>query len=379
MVLFIKKRNPWDFGTALDLRALREIFGEQQVFVVDLLNPNAERRENYVSYGKYKNPLERIRRSLEGNVVHIDNKIIKNICQLIDEENVSLIFTVESDLGNLMREIKKSHPDIRIICQYRDISAQLFADRRKQASWKKPYFKVIETSITIAQERESQKYVDENWVFHNEDARRFRKAYGHDPDAIIPISADPPKLKKDDFQKIRTKDKEKILLFVCSTYYVNTLGILWFYRNVFPELDGSFRLVIPGRGADGLRDKLLDGRIEIAGPVESMDAYYREADIVITPVFEGGGMKTKDVEAVAYGKCIVSTIESFHGIWENIPDTLRNRMLFCSDGASEWIRILNTLISSDIPKHDREEYEWFCENLSYNAHLNAFRRLLKYN
>lgn len=376
MILFIKKRNPWDRSTDMDLQALKEIYGEDQVFVVDLLNPVQEQKTRYIAYGKYRGPIDRILRSIQGNVAFISNEIINDICQIIVREQIKLVFSEESDLGNLMKKIKQENPDVRIICQYRDISGQLFAQRRKKASWRKPYYKLIETTITIRQERLNQKYVDENWVFHDADSDRFQNLYGQIPDAIIPLSLEPPHLSESDFQLNKSAEDNKNILFICSTYNVNIDGFMWFYRNIIGKLQDRFHLKIVGRGSNSLKKYIKHNNIEIIGPVDSVDSYYREADIVITPVFDGGGMKVKDVEAVSYAKCILSTKESFHGIWENAPETIKNRMLYCSDDAEEWVRILNKLFYSEIRKHDREEYEWFCSKYSYEAHLKGISQIL---
>lgn len=376
MIMYIAKRNPWDWASAAQLQALRDIFGEKEVLVVDLLNPKQEQRECYLSYGKYRGPIDRILRSAQGNVASISNEIIKDICRIIEREKIEIIYSAESDLGNLFRQIKTEFPTVRTICFYHDIGADLYAQWRHQCSWKKPYRKLLEYNIAIHQERVLQKYVDDVWVFNAADAERFQNHYGHVPDAIIPMSADSPRMSESDFQLIKGAKEEKTILFICSTYYVNILGFRWFYRNVLARLHEHFRLIIPGRGANSLKEEIQDDRIEIIGPVDSMDPYYREADIVITPIFDGGGMKSKDVEAISYGKCVLSTHESFHGIWEHAPDTIKNRTLFCSDDAIEWAAILNRLLASEINTHDREEYEWFCANYSYDALLNRFKELL---
>ena len=56
--------------------------------------------------------------------------------------------------------------------------------------------------------------------------------------------------------------------------------------------------------------------LELGNPsmtVESLDEFYYNADFVISPIFEGSGMKTKTAEALMFGKTIFGTKEAFEG------------------------------------------------------------------
>ena len=52
-------------------------------------------------------------------------------------------------------------------------------------------------------------------------------------------------------------------------------------------------------GAQQLKSLITNEDIEILGRVESMAAYYESADVIIEPVFDGGGMKVKTIEALS--------------------------------------------------------------------------------
>ena len=81
MVLYIAKRGSHDMGTTTHRQAIKDIYGSEYVFEVDLLNPEAIEKENYISFGlNLSNYADRISRYLEGNIPTISNKIIKRIC-----------------------------------------------------------------------------------------------------------------------------------------------------------------------------------------------------------------------------------------------------------------------------------------------------------
>ena len=57
----------------------------------------------------------------------------------------------------------------------------------------------------------------------------------------------------------------------------------------------------------------LSDRVEIYGFVNDLSDYYKRARIIVSPIFHGGGMKTKTAEALMYGKYIIATDEALEG------------------------------------------------------------------
>lgn len=85
-----------------------------------------------------------------------------------------------------------------------------------------------------------------------------------------------------------------------------------------PKLNNNIIINIVGRGTEILKKELTDCRIRIYGSVDSLAPYYMGADVIIAPLFDGGGMKTKTVEALSYGKSIVATDEGLEGFWQEM-------------------------------------------------------------
>lgn len=376
MILYVAKRSSYDIGSKVHLQALKDIYGHNEVFIIDLLNSQCIREERYVSYGDYRGLKNRIERWTQGNIPYISNAIINDIIDIIERYKISLIFMEESDLGNLTKRIKTVNPDAHIICFYHDISADLFAQRRRQASWTKPHYKFLDCNITIYQEKLNQKYCDENWVFHQCDKEKFERFYGYSPTALIPLASPIPRINDITKEAIVPAGKCKKLLFVCSSYYVNRMGFRWFYDNVLPGLQFDFQMNIVGTGSKNLSDFCTDGRVNLLGTVDSLAQYYLDADIVITPIFDGGGMKVKTMEAVSYGKCIVGSSESLHGFWEKMPSTIKNNIVFQCDQAREWQCALHSLAMHDTKKFNPDLFEVFLKNFSYEVLLEAFKKQL---
>ena len=375
-VLYIAKRGPNNIAAKTHLSVIKAIYGADNVIEIDLLKALPEHKDRYIAYGyNSKNLGERIIRFLQGNSPFISNKIIGDLCSIIRENRISLVFSEESDLGNLYKKIKDTFHNVRIICFFHDISADLFAKRIDDApKWKQHY--ILECKNIIKQEKVTQKYVDEKWVFNQADAERFMAHYGYAPDEIIPMGAPIPKI-SEEYKKIVTdKEDKKQMLFVCSSYYVNIDGFKWFYQNVIPNLKKKYHIIIVGTGAQQLKSLITNEDIEILGRVESMAAYYESADVIIEPVFDGGGMKVKTIEALSFGKVIVSTSESLNGYWEKLPARMKNKLVFRCDTVNDWVESCNLLMKSEVKKYNEEVFDAFAINFSQEALQNNFEKAL---
>lgn len=375
-VLYIAKRGPNNIAAKTHLSVIKAIYGADNVIEIDLLKALPEHKDRYIAYGyNSKNLGERIIRFLQGNSPFISNKIIGDLCSIIRENRISLVFSEESDLGNLYKKIKDTFHNVRIICFFHDISADLFAKRIDDApKWKQHY--ILECKNIIKQEKVTQKYVDEKWVFNQADAERFMAHYGYAPDEIIPMGAPIPKT-SEEYKKIVTdKEDKKQMLFVCSSYYVNIDGFKWFYQNVIPNLKKKYHIIIVGTGAQQLKSLITNEDIEILGRVESMAAYYESADVIIEPVFDGGGMKVKTIEALSFGKVIVSTSESLNGYWEKLPARMKNKLVFRCDTVNDWVESCNLLMKSEVKKYNEEVFDAFAINFSQEALQNNFEKAL---
>lgn len=110
------------------------------------------------------------------------------------------------------------------------------------------------------------------------------------------------------------------LLFVGGfRHQPNIDGIVWFCETVVPLLRAAnigFDLKVVGSNANETIMALATNDIDVLGFVsdETLEALYRETDIVIAPLRYGAGVKGKVVEAVAHGVPVVTTDIGAQGI-----------------------------------------------------------------
>ena len=375
MILYISKRSKYDIGSVTHFQALKDIYGEENVIYIDFnFSMPPKNEKNYICYGKYSGRVERLKRVIQRNTMIINNEIINNLCNIVKDENIDIIFSEESTLGAFYKQVKKTKKDVKIITFYHDIGADLFRQWRKQPG----LLNKIENSLSIYQEKMCVKYGDYNWVFHQADFNKFNKFYGFDPDVMIPLASPvPAAIKRIQDKEDIQSDKVKKLLFVGSSYYPNVLGIRWFVKNVLPELDKNIQLIIVGRGLEFLKKEFQDSRVNVVGTVETPVPYYLDADIFIAPLFDGGGMKVKSIEAISYGKCFVGTEESLHGFWEEFSDSVRNKFIYKVNTKEEWIAIINKLATQDTYKFNKTVFNDFYSHFSYETMKKSFEEQLK--
>ena len=83
----------------------------------------------------------------------------------------------------------------------------------------------------------------------------------------------------------------------------------------------SYRIIVCGKGLPSEFDELkawTDQSVIYAGFADDISLYYKAADILLNPVQTGGGIKTKMVEAIAYGCAVVATESGARGIYREV-------------------------------------------------------------
>ena len=370
MIIYISDRPETDSGAETHYAALRDIFGAENVLKIDLrASQMPKRSRNYIAYGKYTSKCMRVFGLLQGNTPIMSNRIIDDICSLIGKLDVKLVFSEESIFGNLAKRIKKEFPETKYVVFYHDIAADLYRQWNKQAK----FINKLDNWVGIRGENISRAYADMNLVFHQEDAQKLWNYYHIQPTRMIPLTAFAPD--GIEFNKAVTgSDAVKEVLFVGAAYYPNALGIRWFHENVLPKLSKKLKVRVVGRIFAKISDLFCSEQFTIEGMVDDLRPYYESADIVIAPLFDGGGMKLKTMEAISYAKCFLGTSESLHGFWGELGEE-QNSTVFCSEDPEQWAEILNRLADSEIKKFNPGLYRCFKDNFSYERLLRDFKEL----
>lgn len=118
-----------------------------------------------------------------------------------------------------------------------------------------------------------------------------------------------------------TADPFSILFVGTGSYQPYEHGLSWFVREVLPRVRENVPAVFRAVGDRPARP--LDGPgVEYVGRVESLRPFYERAHAVVVPVFYGSGTRLKVLEAMAYGRPVVSTPLGAEGLPVRAPEHL---------------------------------------------------------
>ena len=102
------------------------------------------------------------------------------------------------------------------------------------------------------------------------------------------------------------------LLFVGGNSEANVLGLRWFLAQVWPLVSDRFELHVIGTVCNAIDRPPVN--VVLRGVVDDLAAAHYDSDIAINPVFIGGGLKIKTLDAMGYGLPCVTTPEGARGL-----------------------------------------------------------------
>lgn len=380
--MFISKELNLTSGSGVGARMHRDtlikLIGEDKVFIVDVsVHALPERRKNYIAYGKYKNPVERIIRHLQGNIYLFSNNIIASICRIIKKENIGFVFIDDSCFGRLTEAIKIKFPGLPVVSFFHDVKAELFPIWIKRST----LIDKLDFRLGMKNEALTIKYSDKNIVLNKKEDELLFKHYKIHSDFYLPVCVN----RDSENEALETPYKatgKKHILFVGTSYYPNIQGIKWFYNKVFKSISKYYDLWIVGSGLEAMKNYFNDSEVYVIGFAKDLGSFYTGADVVIAPLTEGGGMKIKTAEAFSYGKVFIGSTESLEGYYEVIDKSeqakaIKENLVFRCNTAREYKQVLNVLKDTAIKKENKEITAIFEEYFSAEAAVGYIEGIMK--
>lgn len=130
------------------------------------------------------------------------------------------------------------------------------------------------------------------------------------------------------------KTKKYDVLFLAADNPFNVEGLQWFLDKVYPYITKKIKIAVCGKIVASMRkqyplyyEKMQSKNFTLIDFCKDLDDLYSKTKTAIVPMFRGTGMKIKTIEAMAYGKPVVSTLLGVDGF----PDKLENGVLVTDD------------------------------------------------
>jgi glycosyltransferase involved in cell wall biosynthesis len=209
------------------------------------------------------------------------------------------------------------------------------------------------------------RHADYNFFIQEEDRQYAIKNFGLNPDNCIvvtygiEIDSIPSQVEVQQAKEyVRTKHgispTEKILLFAGSFNYKPNLDALQYIdKKIAPLLEHkgfSCKILICGPWLEN--NPATHPNVIITGFVDDISLYFKAADVFLNPVVEGGGIKTKLVEALGYNTNSVSSVNGAIGV---DPAKCNGKLIVTRD--NDWESFTDAIVRvSEIDKDISPEY-----------------------
>lgn len=165
-------------------------------------------------------------------------------------------------------------------------------------------------------------------------------------------------------QKFMPLDKQKCKELVCSKHGLDPRHSLLFFNgllNYKPNLDAlkiileqinpllqqsplQYNLLVAGKHLPPEMNELKEWKnlhIHYVGFVEDIELYFKAAGLFLNPVQSGGGVKTKMIEAIAFGTTVISTRSGAIGMEETVCN---GKLVTVAD--NDWVNFTKAIIDN---------------------------------
>lgn len=285
---------------------------------------------------------------------------VQKICEKALEYD--MVFIDRSIFGIVAKKLKQNGYAGKIAVFFHNVEPLYF-----KAKIGNPIASAYVNKCVKANDRYCVKYADKIITLNRRDSDAILCRYGRRADIFAPVTFI-DKYKKTEYTTLLT-GKKPLCMFLGSYMAPNNQGIEWFFRNVYPHVDVTVKIV--GKGMDKLRDHYnIPDNIEIIPNAPDLLPYFEEADIMLLPIFSGSGMKVKTCESLMYGKNIIGTDESFQGY-----DLDYSRIGGKCNTAEEFIRVLHDFESNPRPRFNTYSRQVFLDNYTESKVLENFKLL----
>jgi len=236
-----------------------------------------------------------------------------------------LIFIDSSLLGLLVPMLRRGYPDIRIVTFFHNVESAA-------------YFSMMSRANPMSWLRLASMYRAERLAAHSDyrvalsktDDRLMDRMFGASSNVIWPITYPPADLTP------RKRDVEDdYVLFVGGYYKPNLEAIAYLAARIAPHVNK--KVVVAGFNLGKIRPQYENhANLIVLDSPPSLASLYQHASLIVAPIFSGGGVKTKIIEAFSYGRIVVASREAAHGF-----ESISSNSLRIAAGDDDYIDAIN--------------------------------------
>jgi polysaccharide biosynthesis protein PslH len=184
-------------------------------------------------------------------------------------------------------------------------------------------------------------------------------------------------------QQYNIQHDERLILYNGTLGYApNRHGLDFILEKLNPLLQASnlkYKILICGSGLPAEYQALrayAAQNIIYAGFVENVADVFKAADVFVNPVIGGGGIKTKLIEAIAYGTTVVSSTDGAIGF---VEATAPDKIIICTDDdAQEMCNAVLKVLQSTYKPTPQSFYDYYNWNTNAQKAIQAMQQLIQH-
>jgi len=271
-----------------------------------------------------------------------DYNIYKKIEGIIKEKNIDIVFIDHLHMAFYGKLIKEKFDGIKLILREQN-TEYIFWKRifKEEKNIIKKFIFWRQSLKILNYEREIINIFDRCFMISPVDQLNLLKINLNAKTVAIPTAID--------IQDYKLPQVTEII--PCSMLYIgsfswlpNLQGILWFLKEVWPEIKETFpkaKLFIVGKNPPKEINKYQNNDVIVTGYVNDIKPWIAKAEIFLVPLFSGGGIRIKILEAMAMEKPIVSTSIGVEGI-----DVKNMKNIIISDNKENFVKSIKLLFNN---------------------------------
>lgn len=287
-----------------------EVFQKKGIHLCGIYHYQKEKGNNI--FGLFKNIFCRMPYTIKK---YHDDKIYIEIEKIIKEKKIDITYADHLHMAFYGKLINKHFPEIKLIL--REHNAEYIFWKRIYKEENNIFKKLLfwwQFLKILNYEREITSIFDKCFMISSIDQMNLKKINPYVRAQVISTGIN--------IQNYQIFQLGKIIPF--SMLYVgdfswlpNLKGIVWFLTKVWPETKKLFpkaKIFIVGKKPPKDILRYQNNDIIVTGYVKDVKPWIDKSEIFLVPLFSGGGIRIKILEAMAKGKPIVSTPVGAEGI-----------------------------------------------------------------
>lgn len=281
------------------------------------------------------------------NLVRFYNESInQELIELLKKEKFDVIQFETLFTCEYIHTVKK-YSNAKVIYRPHNVESQIwFRLANKESGLKQKYLNLLARRIE-KYELDIPKYFDCIFPITAIDEKYFNTHFPSIKTHVVPVA-----LNIDQFQNFNVDAEPNSIFHIGSLDWLpNQEAVVWFTEIVIPALKKNSwnnQFYIAGKNTPDKIYQLANTNVKVLGEVEDAKKFMLSKEIMIVPLFSGGGMRVKIIEGLALGKVIISTNIGLEGIpcthmhdviIADTADEFVNAILWCENNKPALMKI----------------------------------------